>query len=209
MAVINFNRQSILEQNGANLNYAWLTVNGQRYDNGTYYDTSDWVYDDDVEERGINAQPLERILILPYSLQSDQQIEVCLQDDKDYQSCQTVSNSGNRPEAINFVYPASTSSIREKSETAGDSIVDRQNGRYYEGFDWQGVCRNPLIRNYISQPCEVLVTSNGNALTSQGKQSMENLLCPQGPSILSTIELIYGPIPSNLKNELGDACDWA
>jgi hypothetical protein len=73
----------------------------------------------------------------------------------------------------------------------------------------QGVCKNPLVKNYISEPCEVLVTPDGNALTSQGKQSMENLLCPQGPSILSTIELFYGQLSDNLKNELTNACGWA
>ena len=99
--------------------------------------------------------------------------------------------------------------IQEQTNmTAGVSITDDQDNRYYEGFDWQGVCTNPLARNYISQPCEQLVTPDGIALTSQGKQSMENLLCPQGPSILSTIELFYGQIPDNLKNELANACGW-
>jgi hypothetical protein len=86
--------------------------------------------------------------------------------------------------------------------------AEGQDNKYYDGLDWQGICMNPLVRNYISQPCRDLVTPDGNALTSQGKQSMENLICPQGPSILSTIELFYGQIPGNLKSELSDACGW-
>jgi hypothetical protein len=100
--------------------------------------------------------------------------------------------------------------LQEQTDTtAGVSVTDNQDNRYYEGLDWQGICENPLLRNYISQSCEDLVTTDGNALTPQGKQVMENLLCPRGPSIISTIELFYGPIPNDLKNELNNACGWA
>jgi hypothetical protein len=34
--------------------------------------------------------------------------------------------------------------------TAGVSITDDQDSRHYEGLDWQGICENPLLRNYIS-----------------------------------------------------------
>jgi hypothetical protein len=37
---------------------AWFTINGQRYGEGNYYDMIDWVYDDDVEIRGINTNCL-------------------------------------------------------------------------------------------------------------------------------------------------------
>jgi hypothetical protein len=39
--------------------------------------------------------------------------------------------------------------------TTGVSFPDNINSRYYEGLDWQGIGENPLLRNYISQPCEV------------------------------------------------------
>ena len=79
---------------------------------------------------------------------------------------------------------------------------------YYEGLDWWGICNNSLLRSYISQPCETLVSPDHRALTSQGKIALEGILCPKGPSILSTIELFYGPIPDKAKNEVGIACGW-
>jgi hypothetical protein len=53
-----------------------------------------------------------------------------------------------------------------------------------KGFDWLRVCNNPLVRNYITQQCEFLVTSDGNALTVEGKAAIEIVLCPQGRSFL-------------------------
>jgi hypothetical protein len=73
---------------------------------------SDALWNDDAEPHEINTQPLGEILVLPHALQ----YEICLEDDGDYQSCQRVLNSGNVPEEINFVYPASTGSIVQKSE---------------------------------------------------------------------------------------------
>jgi hypothetical protein len=104
-----------------------------------------------------------------------------------------------------------TAQIQEQTNvTAGVSITDEQdNSRYYEGFDWLGVCNNPLVRNYITQPCDVLVTSDGNALTSDGKLAMENVLCPKGRGIIGTIELFYKPIPDSLEEELASACGWS
>jgi hypothetical protein len=43
-AIIEINEQSILDHNGSNVNDAWFTIDGQRYDNGSYYDMGDWVY---------------------------------------------------------------------------------------------------------------------------------------------------------------------
>jgi hypothetical protein len=77
---------------------------------------------------------------------------------------------------------------------------------YYKGLDWWAICNNSLVRSYISKPCETLVTSDHHALTSQGKIVLESILCPKGPSILSTIELLHGPIPDKAKNELSNAC---
>ena len=81
-------------------------------------------------------------------------------------------------------------------------------GIYYEGLDWWGICNNSLVRSYISQPCETLVTPDHRPLTPQGKAVLERVLCPKGPSILSTIELFYGSIPIKAKNELSVACGW-
>lgn len=105
-ATIDFDRQAILGENGNNLGDAWFTINGERYREGTYYDMKDWVYDDDVQIRGINTNPLSRVLELPYSLESGQEIQVCLNDDKAYHLCKMILNSDeNRPEKVNFTYP--------------------------------------------------------------------------------------------------------
>lgn len=60
---------------------------------------------------------------------------------------------------------------------------------------------NPLIGSYISEPCSVLVTPDGNGLTPEGKVALEGILCPEGPPLLSTIE--NRAIPNDLKSELG------
>lgn len=105
-ATIDFDRQAILEVGGNNLGDAWFTINGQRYGEGTYYDMTDWVYDDDVEIRGINTNSLSRVLELPYSLEPGQDIEVCLNDDKGYHLCKIVINSEEKkPEVVSFTYP--------------------------------------------------------------------------------------------------------
>jgi hypothetical protein len=93
--------------------------------------------------------------------------------------------------------------------TAEVSVTDEQDNNYYAGFDWLGVCNNPLVRNYITQQCDVLVTSDGNALTSEGKAAMEAVLCPQGRGIIGIIEFAYKPIPSSLEEELASACGWS
>jgi hypothetical protein len=103
-----------------------------------------------------------------------------------------------------------TTQMQEQSnETAEVSITDNQHNRYYDGFDWLGVCNNPIVRNYITQQCDILVTSDGNALTSEGKSAVETVLCPQGRSIIGIIEFAYKPIPNNLEEELASACGWS
>lgn len=89
-------------------------------------------------------------------------------------------------------------------ETTGEIQKDR----YYDGLNWREICNNPLLSSHITQPCDVLVTIDGNALTSEGKIQLEGILCPRGPSVLSTIEIFYGTISDDLKNELGAACGW-
>lgn len=46
-------------------------------------------------------------------------------------------------------------------------------------------------------------------MTSDGKAELEGILCPKGPSILSTIEQFYGSVPENIKDELDTACTWS
>lgn len=102
-----------------------------------------------------------------------------------------------------------TQTQEQTNITAGVSVTDEQDNRYYEGFDWLGVCNTPIVRNYVTQQCDVLVTSDGNALTSDGKAAMETALCPKGRGIIGIIEIAYKPIPSSLKEELASACGWS
>jgi hypothetical protein len=101
----------------------------------------------------------------------------------------------------------------DTSTTTDDSDeIDRSPGkltdRYYEGLDWRGICSDALGSGFISQPCDTLITPDGNALTSQGKQVMEGALCPRGQGVIKMLEFIRGPIPDHLESELTAACDW-
>lgn len=109
----------------------------------------------------------------------------------------------------NFCNSLTETTQEQTNTTTGVSITDDQDNRYYEGFDWRGVCNNPLVRNYVTQQCDILVTSDGNALTSDGKAAMEKVLCPQGRSIIGILEFAYKPIPNNLVEELANACGWS
>ena len=105
----------------------------------------------------------------------------------------------------------SISTIEVSSQQPGQNQTyssEAASSVYYEGLDWWGICNNSLVRSYISQPCDTLVTPDHRALTPQGKAVLERILCPKGPSILSTVELFYGTIPDKAKNELGIACGW-
>jgi Bacterial Ig domain len=122
-----------------------------------------------------------------------------------------TSDNGNTSSDIQSQPPGNQSSPEE--QPPGNAAPNQTSFRepsavYYEGMDWWGICNNSLVRSYISQPCETLVTSDHRALTPQGKAVLERVLCPKGPSILSTIELFYGSIPNKTKNELSIACGW-
>ena len=123
-----------------------------------------------------------------------------------------TSDNGNTSSDIQSQPPVNQSSPGEQppgnTEHKPEQSFQEPSAVYYEGMDWWGICNNSLVRSYISQPCETLVSPDHRALTSQGKIALEGILCPKGPSILSTIELFYGPIPDKAKNELGIACGW-
>jgi Bacterial Ig domain len=124
-----------------------------------------------------------------------------------------TSDNGNTSSNIQSQPPVNQS-LREQEQPQKQTpnidtgVLQEPSAFYYEGLDWWGICNNSLLRSYISQPCETLVSPDHRALTSQGKIALEGILCPKGPSILSTIELFYGPIPDKAKNELGIACGW-
>ena len=124
-----------------------------------------------------------------------------------------TSDNGNTSSNIQSQSPVNQS-LREQEQPQKQTanidtgVLQEPSTVYYEGLDWWGICNNSLLRSYISQPCETLVSPDHCALTSQGKIALEGILCPKGPSILSTIELFYGSIPDRAKNELGIACGW-
>jgi hypothetical protein len=113
-------------------------------------------------------------------------------------------------QAYNEGFNACSGNSNSQSRSGGnfDGATNEPSGIYYEGLNWWDICNNSLVRSYISQPCESLVTPDHRALTYQGKIVLEGILCTKGPSILSTIELFYGPIPNKAKNELSIACGW-
>ena len=102
-----------------------------------------------------------------------------------------------------------TQDLDETTSSPNPSTDDR----YYEGYDWTGVCNDAHRYGYMpmgSQPCDTtLITPDGNALTSQGKQVMEAPLCPRGQGVIGLLEYIHGPIPDNLESELATACGWS
>jgi len=123
-----------------------------------------------------------------------------------------ILGNGNTSNNIQLQPPANQSSPEEQQSGNTESnqtySLTEPPTEYYKGLDWRGICNNSLVRSYISQPCETLVSQDHHALTSQGKIVLEGILCPKGPSILSTIELFYGPIPGKAKNELSIICGW-
>jgi hypothetical protein len=56
--------------------------------------------------------------------------------------------------------------------------------RYYEGWNWEQICED--VDSYISEPCDDLVTSDGNALTAEGKRALERIACG-GQAILGVL----------------------
>ena len=119
-----------------------------------------------------------------------------------------VPNDGSCPQSMGVDKEEAVPDVgmqveRQELEQVPSSV------RYYEGFDWRGVCNNPVVRNYITQQCDLLVTSDGNALTSEGKREMEGILCPQGRGIIGIIEFAYKSIPDHLENELAAECGWS
>ena len=48
--------------------------------------------------------------------------------------------------------------------------------RHYDGWlNWRQVCSD--LDDLISEPCSDLVTSDGNALTAEGKETLERIRC--------------------------------
>ena len=124
-----------------------------------------------------------------------------LTDSFSYKASNGVLDSNIGKVSLIFFPPQTSDSGNTSSNIQSQPPVN-------QSLRWWGICNNSLLRSYISQPCETLVSPDHRALTSQGKIVLEGILCPKGPSILSTIELFYGHIPDKAKNEIGSACGW-
>lgn len=127
--------------------------------------------------------------------------------DDGYDVNDTSIERANKSMSQGQVSPVQTESSQQQEPNQIRSARE-PSGIYYEGLDWWGICNNSLVRSYMSQPCETLVTPDHRALTPQGKAVLESVLCPKGSSVLSMIEGFYGPIPDKAKTELSIACGW-
>src|SRR5919106_4889847 len=56
--------------------------------------------------------------------------------------------------------------------------------RYYKGWNWRQICSD--VENFLSESFDDLVTSDGNALTLEGKMAFERMACGgQAEALLS------------------------
>ena len=72
----------------------------------------------------------------------------------------------------------SISTIEVSSQQPGQNQTyssEAASSVYYEGLDWWGICNNSLVRSYISQPCDTLVTpESSRAHTSRESSIRKN-----------------------------------
>jgi hypothetical protein len=81
-----------------------------------------------------------------------------------------TSAIGNTTNNIQSLPPVNQSSPEEQPLGNTEPNQTEPSTEYYKGLDWWGICNNSLVRSYISQPCESLVSQDHHALTSQGKK---------------------------------------
>jgi hypothetical protein len=66
----------------------------------------------------------------------------------------------------------------QESQSSDDEASEPQDSgeRHYDGWlNWRQVCSD--LDDLISEPCSDLVTSDGNALTAEGKETLERIRC--------------------------------
>ena len=77
----------------------------------------------------------------------------------------------------------------EDSESQDEDSESQESGeRHYEGWNWRQICSD--VDRLISEPCSDLVTSEGNALTAEGKAVLERIAC--------TGEALVGVVSGNV-----------
>ncbi|MGA6991992.1 MAG: hypothetical protein WBX81_16360, partial [Nitrososphaeraceae archaeon] len=135
----------------------------------TVFNVPDWVMG---QEGGVIVTSdsdisLYRTIIVPYAdsfyttfqfgpdeVAVGEPISACAYINEDLNECGYTTNSEyKKPERVNIYLQGSGAGPNEfPSDLDGSGSVV---GRYYEGFDWRGVCNNPLVRQQgITQPCE-------------------------------------------------------
>ena len=85
----------------------------------------------------------------------------------------------------------------QPSDNDEDSESQESGERHYEGWNWRQICSD--VDRLISEPCSDLVTSDGNALTAEGKAVLER--------IAYTGEALVGVVSGNVLAALrGQEC---
>ena len=165
-------------------------------------------YDHGCDDAGI-SDPSDRYINEPGKGASFHTDELMQGYNAGYNNCSdgdsTASNGSQTPTDRDSSNSDNGTQDLDETNPSPNQPIDN---RYYEGLDWTGVCNDAHRYGFISQPCDTLATSDGNALTSEGKQVMEGALCPRGQGVIKILELFRGPIPDNLENELATACGW-
>jgi hypothetical protein len=80
-----------------------------------------------------------------------------------FNSCEGGGGGFSEPEPERDFDPGFSRGFQESSE------------RYYEGWNWRQICSD--VENFLSESCDDLVTSDGNALTLEGKVALERIAC--------------------------------
>jgi Tfp pilus assembly protein PilF len=78
-----------------------------------------------------------------------------------------TSNNGNMSSDSQSQFTVNQSSPEEQQPGNAQPNQTYSSAEYYKGLDWWGICNNSLVRSYISQPCETLISPDHRALTSQ------------------------------------------
>jgi hypothetical protein len=72
----------------------------------------------------------------------------------------------------------------ERDFSPGSGGFQGSGERYYEGWNWRQICSD--VQNFLAESCDDLVTSDGNALTAEGKAALERIACG-GQAILGVL----------------------
>jgi hypothetical protein len=93
-----------------------------------------------------------------------------------------LQQTNENREILSSVQSTNTGTRTKKDALTLDLLLT--NRPYYEGWNWRQICSD--VDDLISEPCSDLVTSDGNALTAEGKATLERIGC-QGKTLLAVL----------------------